>query len=144
MAKTLSATDFLGLADRRLTELVTVKTGTGEQSFWVRELSQADKQSLTGGGRNKSAKYHQKSGTIELDINAMDAARLMRYAVVTDETGKETVYDALVSSGMKGADVMDKFQNFPASIVEEISRVVSSLSGLSDTDDEIVEKKDNG
>ena len=144
MAKTLSATDFLGLADRRLTQLVTVKVSGGEQSFWVRELSQADKQALTGGNRNRSAKYHKKSDTIELDINAMDSARLMRYAVVTDETGKETVYDALVQSGMKGADIMDKFQSFPASIVEEISRVVSSLSGLSDTDDEIVEKKDNG
>ena len=143
MAKTLSATDFLGLADRRLTQLVTVKVLGGEQSFWVRELSQADKQALTG-GNNRKAKFHKKSDTIELDINAMDAARLMRYAVVTDETGKETVYDALVSSGMKGADIMDTFQKFPASIVEEISRVVSALSGLSDTDDEIVEKKDNG
>jgi hypothetical protein len=60
-----------------------------------------------------------------------------------DATMMESGSDALVAGGMKGADVMDKFQNFPASIVEEISRVVSSLSGLSDTDDEIVEKKGN-
>jgi hypothetical protein len=141
-ANTLSAVDFLGLASRRLTKLVTVDTGAGEASFWVRELSQADKEKLTGSASGRSAKYRRKDDTIELSLSPTDAAKLMRYAVVTDQAGQVTVYDELVKGGMSGAEVMAKFQSFPAAIVEEISRVVSELSGLADTEAETLEKKE--
>lgn len=141
----LSAIDFLGLAEQRQTRAVDLTEVGRSGVVWIRELSVAEKAAVMGRMKGKARVHRDRSTEIDLSQMPDDAApRLLRYAMVTDESGKAQMYDAWLAELGKPHLVMERLENLPNAVVNLIAREVRRLSGMDDEErDEVDEKKES-
>lgn len=145
---TLSAIDFLGLAEtRQVIEVDLAEVGHRGVVF-VRELTSAEIREIMGRPKGKTLMH--KNQAIEIDWSQMPgdaSAKFLKYCMVTDATGTKQMYDLWVEqlgAGKRPMDVMDKISQLPNSVVNLIVKKCREISGLVDDNgdhDEIEEKK---
>lgn len=146
---TLSAIDFLGLADRRQVVEVDLAEVGHQGIVFVRELTSAEIREIMG--RPKGKTLMRKDQAIEIDWSQMpgDATvKFLKYCMVTDATGTKQMYDLWneqLGGGKRPQDVMEKLGQLPNSVTNLIVKRCREISGLIDDEerDEIEEKKGN-
>ena len=155
---TLSAVDFLALAETKRVARVDLSEVGVDGIVYVCDLSAAQQQRLFG-GQNKMRVYKDQSRDIALPQDA--TAKLMRAAMVTDgqdgsifeakfaDTDEEYIIvaeselvkyeDLWLAELGKSSAVNDHIQRMPNVVTNLVTRAINNLSGLGE--DAVEEKK---
>jgi hypothetical protein len=161
---TLSAIDFLGLAEQCRVARVNLADVGYQGVVYVRDLSAAKQQEvLTRPQKGKTRVYADKSMDIDWrDLPADAGPKFLAAAMVTGKNGLdlekafqavdepyivlsvdeiEYMYDQWASELGSKSRVMDKLSEMPNAVVNEIVRRVREISGMGDDEEDAVEKK---
>jgi len=140
---TLGSLDFLKLADNRIVKSVDLAPSGHVGVVYIRELSEGEKAKATGGMRGK-ARYG-KDGSTEIDMSNLpqDAAvKLIKYSLVTDESGKVLMATEWEKELKTGSAVIERLNSLPAAVVNLLVKEIRLLSGMGDEKESATEKKD--
>lgn len=143
---TLSAIDFLGLADDIRVEKVNLADIGRKGNFYIRELSTDDRRKLMNAGGRRVGRKARINKDKSMDITLPDTAEteLLKLALVTDETGETLMYNIWLQELGTASAVNDRLNKLPHAVVNLIARKVREISGLLDDDkDEVEEKKES-
>lgn len=163
----LSAIDFLGLAEQRKVARIDLGKVGYDGVIYVRDLTAAEQSRITSGGKGGKARYYTDK-SYEIDLAALTEAagpKFLMASVVTDAQE-----GAALERAFAAAEPDIEFLTFPAGelvqmsevwirqagnrakaeeklgqmssiIVNEVVRVVKQISGMAE--DKVEEKKDN-
>lgn len=142
---TLSAVDFLGLAEQRRVVKVDLSEAGHTGTVYVRELSAGERE-MVQGKPGKTKLNRDKSMEIDMSQMPQDFVfRLLKVAMVTDATGTKQMYDEwLKQCGGVPHIVKEKINAIPASVANLLARKVREISGMIDEDRDDVEAEKKG
>ena len=139
----LSALDFLGLANSRRVVPVELSEVGHVGVVFIREMSEGEKEKATGNMKGK-IKY-AKDGSTEMDFSSLPrgaSLKLLKASLVTDETGKVLMADEWEKELKFGSEVLAQLEAIPAVVVNLLVGKIRTLNGMGDAPADPVEKKE--